>query len=90
MFDVDRRDVARVIGADEEDAAAVPEVLAVFFAGFDIQFQSLSSHFLDPHFECFDEHDQSWHQGAVSQKLASRGMRWRRGNFLLKRGLSRV
>jgi hypothetical protein len=46
MFDVDRRDVAGVIGVDEEDAAAVPEVLAVFFAGFDVQFQSLSSHFL--------------------------------------------
>ena len=46
MFDVDRRDVTAVVGVDEEDAAAVPEVLAVFFAGFDVQFQSLSSHFL--------------------------------------------
>ena len=46
MFDVDRRDVAAVIGVDEEDAAAVPEVLTVFFAGFDVQFQGLSSHFL--------------------------------------------
>ena len=46
VFDIDRRDVAAVVGVDEEDAAAVPEVLAVFFAGFDVQFQSLSSHFL--------------------------------------------
>ena len=46
VFDVDRRDVAAVVSVDEEDAAAVPEVLAVFFAGFDVQFQSLSSHFL--------------------------------------------
>lgn len=46
VFDVDRRDVAAVVGVDEEDAAAVPEVLAVFFTGFDVQFQSLSSHFL--------------------------------------------
>ncbi|AML51535.1 hypothetical protein RC74_09925 [Falsihalocynthiibacter arcticus] len=46
VFDVDRRNVACVIGVDEEDAAAVPEVLAVFFAGFDVQFQSLSSHCL--------------------------------------------
>lgn len=45
VFDVDRRDVAAVVSVDEEDAAAVPEVLAVFFAGFDVQFQSLSSHF---------------------------------------------
>jgi len=90
VLDVDRRDIAAVVGVDEEDAAAVPEVLAVFFAGFDVQFQSLSSHFFDPHFKCFDEHDQSGHQGAVSEKLASRGMRWRRGIFLLKRGLLRV
>lgn len=46
VFDVDRRDVAAVVSVDEEDAAAVPEVLAVFFAGFDVQFQSLSSHLL--------------------------------------------
>ena len=46
VFDVDRRDAATVVGVDEEDTAAVPEVLAVFFAGFDVQFQSLSSHFL--------------------------------------------
>lgn len=46
VFDVDRRDVAAVVGVDEEDTAAVPEVLAVFFTGFDVQFQSLSSHFL--------------------------------------------
>ena len=46
VFDVDRRDVAAVVGIDEEHAAAVPEVLAVFFAGFDVQFQILSSHFL--------------------------------------------
>ncbi len=46
VFDVDRGDVAAVVGVDEEDAAAIPEVLAVFFAGFDVQFQSLSSHFL--------------------------------------------
>lgn len=46
VLDVDRRDVAGVVGVHEEDAAAVPEVLAVFFAGFDVQFQSLSSHFL--------------------------------------------
>ena len=46
VFDIDRRDVAAVVGVHEEDAAAVPEVLAVFFAGFDVQFQSLSSHLL--------------------------------------------
>ena len=46
MFDVDRRDVAAVVGVDEDNAAAVPEVLAIFFAGFDVQFQSLCSHFL--------------------------------------------
>jgi len=46
VFNVDRRDVAAIVSVDEEDAAAVPEVLAVFFAGFDVQFQSLSSHFL--------------------------------------------
>ena len=45
VFDVDRRDVAAVVGIDEEHAAAVPEVLAVFFAGFDVQFQSLRSQF---------------------------------------------
>ena len=45
VFDVDRRDVAAVVSVDEEDAAAVPEVLAVFFAGFDVQFQSLRSQF---------------------------------------------
>lgn len=38
MFDVDRPDVAAVIGVDEEDTAAVPEVLSVFFTGFDVQF----------------------------------------------------
>ena len=46
MFDVDRRDVTSVIGVDEEDAAAVPEVLAFFFTRFDVQFQSLSNHCL--------------------------------------------
>ena len=46
VFDVDRSDVASVICVDEEHVAAVPEVLAVFFAGFNVQFQSLSSHFL--------------------------------------------
>ena len=46
VFDIDRRDVAGVISIDEEDAATVPEVFAVFFAGFDVQFQCLSSHFL--------------------------------------------
>lgn len=46
VFDVDRRDVAAVVGVDEEDAAAIPEVLAVFFTGFDVQFESLSSHLL--------------------------------------------
>ena len=46
VFDVDRRDVAGVIGVYEEDAAAVPEVLAVFFSRFDVQFQCLRSHFL--------------------------------------------
>ena len=46
VFDVDRRDVAAVVCVHEEDAAAVPEVLSVFFAGFDVQFQSLSSHVL--------------------------------------------
>jgi len=46
VFDIDRGDVAVVVGVDEEDTAAVPEVLAVFFAGFNVQFQSLSSHFL--------------------------------------------
>ncbi len=46
VFDVDRRDVTAFVGVDEEGAAAVPEVLAVFFAGFDVQFQSLSSHLL--------------------------------------------
>ncbi len=90
VFDVDRRDVAGVIGVDEENAAAVPEVLAVFFARFDVQFESLSSHFFDPHFECFDEHGQSGHQGDVSGKIVSRGMRWRRGIFLLKRCSHRV
>jgi hypothetical protein len=45
VFDVDRRDGAAVVGVDEEDTAAVPEVLAVFFAGFDVQFQSLRSQF---------------------------------------------
>lgn len=36
VFDVDRRDVAAVVGVDKEHAAAVPEVLAIFFAGFDV------------------------------------------------------
>ncbi len=45
VFDVDRCDVAAVVGVDEEDAAAVPGVFAVLFAGLDVQFQSLSSHF---------------------------------------------
>lgn len=36
VFDVDRRDVAAVVGVDEEHAAAVPEVLTVFFTGFDV------------------------------------------------------
>jgi hypothetical protein len=35
---------------NEEDAALVPEVFAVFFAGFKVQFQILSSHFEDPFF----------------------------------------
>jgi len=30
VFEVDRRDVAAVVGVDEESAAAVPEVLTVF------------------------------------------------------------
>ena len=34
------------IGVDEEYAAVVPEVFAAFFAGFDVQFQCLCSHFL--------------------------------------------
>lgn len=46
VLDVDRSDVAFVVGVDEENAAAIPEVLAVLFSGFDVQFQSLSSHFL--------------------------------------------
>jgi len=46
VFDVDRGNVTAVVGVYEEDAAAVPEVLAILFAGFDVQFQSLSSHFL--------------------------------------------
>lgn len=41
MFDVDRRSVAAVVSVDEEEAAAVPEILAVFFARFDVQVQSL-------------------------------------------------
>ena len=45
MFDVGRRDVAAVVGVEEENTAAVPEVLAVVFAGFDVQFQSLHSQY---------------------------------------------
>ena len=45
-MNLDRGNFAVVVGVDEADAAAVTEVLAVFFAGFDVQFQSLSSHFL--------------------------------------------
>lgn len=44
MLDADRGDVALFIGPDEYGTAAVPERLAIFFAGFDVQFQSLSSH----------------------------------------------
>lgn len=36
VFDVDRGDVAVAVGVDEEDAAAVPVVFTVFFAGFDV------------------------------------------------------
>jgi hypothetical protein len=50
VFDGDGCDVARIICVDEEDAALVPEVFAIFFAGFNAQFQILSSHFEDPFF----------------------------------------
>ena len=90
VFDIDRRDVAAVVGVDEEDAAAVPKVLAVFFAGFDVQFQSLSSHFLILTLSVSMNMPKAGYQVDVSGKVASRGMRWRRGIFLLKRGLHRV
>ena len=44
VLDVDRGDVAAVVGIDEEDVAVVPEVLVVFYVGFDVQFQSLKVH----------------------------------------------
>ena len=50
MFDGDGCDVACIVCVNEEDAALVPEVFAVFFAGFNVQFQILSSHFEDPFF----------------------------------------
>ncbi len=38
--------VPQLVAVDEEHATAVPEVFTVLFAGFFVQFQSLSSHFL--------------------------------------------
>ena len=35
VFDIYRSDIAAVVGVDEEDAAAVPEVFAAFFARFE-------------------------------------------------------
>ena len=87
MADLDRGDVAVFVGVDEADAAAVPEVLAVFFAGFDVQFQMLSSHFEILSFWCFDNHAQAGRMRGVSAgNLPARGMARRdRGNYLLKR-----
>jgi len=66
VFDLDRLDSALLVGLDEEDPAAVPEILAIFFAGFDVQFQSLSCHCLILALACFDEHGESGHKGDVS------------------------
>lgn len=45
VFDGDRLDFAGcVVGVYEENPAAVPVVRAIFFTGFDVQFQSLSCH----------------------------------------------
>ncbi len=48
VFHADRGDFAGIVGVDEENTAGVPEVLVVLLAGFDAEFQSLSSHFEDP------------------------------------------
>ena len=44
MFDLDGGDVACLVGCDEEYAAAIPEVFAIFFAGFDVELHGLSRH----------------------------------------------
>jgi hypothetical protein len=48
VFDVDRCDVAVVVGVDEDHAAVGPVVLAVFAFGFDVQFEVLVSHWCVP------------------------------------------
>ena len=46
VFDLDGSDVACLISCYEENAAAIPEVFAIFFAGFDFELHSLSRHFV--------------------------------------------
>ena len=44
VFDLDGCDAACLVGCDEEYAAAIPEVFAIFFAGFDVELHGLSRH----------------------------------------------
>lgn len=46
VLDVDCFDGSVVVETYERNPAFVPEIFAVFFARFNIQFQSLSSHFV--------------------------------------------
>ena len=73
VLDGDRLDFAGgVIGVDEDNAASIPVIRAPFFAGFDIQFQCLSSHCLILAMTCFDEHGFCGHSGDVSGYFVSR------------------
>lgn len=73
VFDGDRLDFAgNVVSVYEENPASVPVIRAIFFTGFDVQFQSLSCHCLILAFECFDEHGFCGHEGDVSGYFVSR------------------
>ncbi len=87
VFDVDRSDVAAVVGVDEERAAAVPEVLAVFFARFDVQFLSLSSHFLIQTLSVSMYMTKAGTKGLSARKLP-REEALAQGNLLVEAGLA--
>jgi len=42
----------------------------------------------DPHFVCFDEHDQSGHQGDVSWKIGPARNALAQGNYPVEAGLT--
>ena len=58
VADLDRGDLAIRVAVEEDDTAGLPEVLAVFLAGFDAEFHVLSGHWIFLSCWRFDDPDK--------------------------------